>query len=103
MPRRILVPLIGSLALVAGFAVAQGTGIRWLGGVVLVLAAVWCGMQWRTLAGTWPALACVAIYGVAFGVSHPLGTAIGAWPSVLLVTLVAGVLAFFVTGRRRRV
>ena len=99
MPDRLLVPLVGSVALVLGFAVAQATGVRWLGGIVLVLGAAWCGWRWRRRCGLPLAAAAVLVYGVGFVVSHPLGRAIGAWPSVALVAIACGAIAVAITGR----
>jgi hypothetical protein len=77
----------GSLAL--GFAVADVTGVRPLGGIVLVAGAAWCALRWRERAGTGRAAALVGLYLAAFAVSHPLGHAIGAWPAVAVVAAIA--------------
>ncbi|MEA2139882.1 MAG: hypothetical protein QOG56_3032, partial [Solirubrobacteraceae bacterium] len=37
---------VASGSLLLGFAVAQATGVRPLGGVVLALGAGWCGLRW---------------------------------------------------------
>jgi hypothetical protein len=103
VPRRIVIPVIASLALIVGFIVAQGSGQRWLGGVVLVAAAIWCSLQWRALAGSPRAVLAVGVYAVALAVSHPLSGVIGAWPSVAAVSVAAAVISYSVTGRRRHV
>jgi NhaP-type Na+/H+ or K+/H+ antiporter len=76
----------GSLAL--GFAVAQATGIRPLGGIVLVAGAGWCALRWREKVGVARAAGLVALYLAAFVASHLLAHAIGAWPSVAVVAAV---------------
>ena len=76
----------GSLAL--GFAVAQATGVRPLGGVVLVAGCGWCALRWREEAGTGRTAGLVALYLAAFAGSHVLAHAIGAWPSVAVVSAV---------------
>ena len=38
-------------SLLIGFGVAQATGIRPLGGLVLVAGAAWCTVRWRRSAG----------------------------------------------------
>ncbi|HMJ34632.1 MAG TPA: hypothetical protein VK501_12000 [Baekduia sp.] len=76
----------GSLAL--GFAVAQATGVRPLGGVVLLAGAGWCALRWREKVGTGRAAGLVGLYLAAFAGSHVLAHAIGAWPSVAVVTAV---------------
>lgn len=76
----------GSLAL--GFAVAQATGVRPLGGVVLALGCGWCALRWRERAGTGRAAGLVGLYLAAFAGSHVLAHSIGAWPSVAVVSAV---------------
>ena len=76
----------GSLAV--GFAVAQATGVRPLGGVVLVAGCAWCALRWRERAGSGRAAGLVGLYLAAFAGSHVLGHAIGAWPSVAIVSAV---------------
>lgn len=86
--------LAGAATLVVGFAVAQLTGARWLGGLVLIVGAVVIGMLGWRFAGPLRTIASIAVFLVAFVLSHPLGRVIGAWPSVLVVSVLAGVLAF---------
>lgn len=88
-----------ALSLVAGFAVAQATGIRALGGVVLVVAVALCERVWRELAGTRTAVALVGVYLGAFVLSHLLALVIGAWPSVVVVAVVVGVVSWRATSR----
>lgn len=88
MTRRIPTSLLASTGLIAGFAVAVGTGSRPLGGVVLAAFGLSCIYFWvrRDGAGTAARLTIVGV--VAFALSHALGLVIGAWPSVLLVSAV---------------
>ncbi|MDX6688018.1 MAG: hypothetical protein QOF26_1091 [Baekduia sp.] len=76
----------GSLAL--GFAVAQATGVRPLGGIVLAVGCGWCALRWRERAGTGRAAGLVGLYLAAFAGSHVLAHSIGAWPSVAVVSAV---------------
>jgi apolipoprotein N-acyltransferase len=85
----------GSLAL--GFAVAQVTGVRELGGAVLVAAVAVCAVQWRRQAGTGAAAALVAVYAALFVGSHLLARAVGGWPAVVLVSLVMVVASLYAT------
>jgi len=82
----------GSLAL--GFAVAQATGVRPLGGVVLLAGATWCGLRWRERVGPGRTAALVGVYVGAFVGSHLLAHAIGAWPSVAVVSAITGAAAY---------
>jgi hypothetical protein len=72
-------------SLIAGYAVASGTGSRPLGGVVLLAGGLWCVREWsrRNDARTAAVLTCAGL--AAFVLSHVLALAIGAWPAVLLV------------------
>lgn len=87
-------------SLVAGFAVAQATGIRPLGGVVLLAGAGWCALRWRERAGTGRAAALAGLYVAAFAGSHGLAHVIGAWPSVAVVSAVVGGAAYAVADAR---
>lgn len=81
-------------SLVAGFAVAQATGVRPLGGVVLVLGAGWCAARWREERGSGVAVALVAIYLAAFVASHLIADSLGAWGSVALVSALVALAAW---------
>ncbi len=72
--------------LILGYAVALGTGSRALGGVVLLIGGLCCGWVWTRRHGTRTAAALLGVGLFAFVVSHLLALAIGAWPSVLLVS-----------------
>jgi hypothetical protein len=76
----------GSLAV--GFAVAQATGVRPLGGVVLLAGAGWCALRWKERVGTARAAGLVGLYVAAFAASHVLAHPLGAWPSVAVVCAV---------------
>ncbi|HEX4805001.1 MAG TPA: hypothetical protein VFU94_03790 [Conexibacter sp.] len=90
---------IAAGALLLGFAVAVASGSRPLGGVVLFLGGLACGLRWRVLLGLGRALALVGVFLAGFAVAHPLGHAIGAWPAVLLVALVVGAVSWRVADR----
>jgi NhaP-type Na+/H+ or K+/H+ antiporter len=87
-------------SLVLGFAVAQATGVRPLGGAVLAAGAVWCALRWRAAVGTAAAVALVALYLAAFAASHVLADALGAWGAVALVAAVVAAAAYLVADRR---
>ena len=85
---------VAALSLLAGFAIADATGIRPLGGLVLLGAAAWCAWRWRAGAGTAIAAGLLALYAAAFAASHALGDILGAWPAVLAVASVVGAAAW---------
>lgn len=91
MPR-VPTALVAGAGLIAGYAVAAGTGVRPLGGLVLVAACGWCARRWWTERGPLVAILLAAAFTTAFVLSHPLGNLIGAGPAVLCVSaLVAAV------------
>lgn len=102
MPRAHPTWLIAPISLVLGFAVADVTGVRPLGGVVLFLAALWCGLEWWRTRGLGVALGLVLAYLAAFALSHPLGREVGSWPAVVAVSLVVGAVVWAATARHPR-
>lgn len=97
--RRLPTAVIAAVTLVAGFAAAQGTGVRWLGGVVLAAGLLWCVVRSVRPAGPARVAAAGAVALLAFAGSHLLADSIGAWPSVLLAGLVAGAGAWVLVDR----
>jgi len=87
-------------SLIAGYAVAVGSGSRPLGGLVMAAGGVWCISRWERRNGrrTAVALGCVGLS--AFVLSHVLARAIGAWPSVLLVSAVTALAAWIASDAR---
>jgi hypothetical protein len=85
---------IAAGALLLGFAVADVTGVRALGGVVLLFGGLACGLRWRLLLGLPRALALVGVFLAGFVLAHPLGHAIGSWPAVLVVAAVVGAICW---------
>ena len=90
---------IAALSLIAGFAVADATGVRPLGGLVLAVALGWCAVRWRRTAGAGRAAALVALYLAAFVASHLIGDVVGTWGAVLLVAAVVGAAAWLAADR----
>ncbi len=79
---------VASGSLLLGFAVAQLTGVRPLGGMVLVVGCAWCALRWLRTGGAARTAALVLLYVGGFAVSHLIADTLGAWPSVLLVAAV---------------
>lgn len=76
----------GSLLL--GFTAAQVSGLRWVGGAVVVAGAVWCVLRERRRTPWWR-LALVLVAGaVCFVAAHVLTDPLGPWLAVALVSLV---------------
>jgi hypothetical protein len=90
---------VAAASLVAGFGVADLTGVRPLGGLVLFLAALWCGLRWKAALGLPVAIGLVAVYLLGFVLSHPLGSLLGSWPAVLLIAAAVGAVVWVVADR----
>jgi hypothetical protein len=84
---------VASGSLLLGFAVAQATGMRPLGGIVLVAGCAWCALRWRRAAGVARTTLLVVVYIGAFVLSHVVADTLSAWPSVLLAAAIVGIAA----------
>jgi hypothetical protein len=93
------IPLIAALTFLVGFAVADATGVRALGGVVLVLGGIWCAREARPLVGTRPTALLLGIALVLFALSHVLGLVIGAWPAVVVTAALVALAAAAIVRR----
>jgi len=91
-------PVAGG-SLVVGFLVAELSGVRALGGVVLLAALVWCWLAWARRRSVQVAVGLTAVYVAAFVVSHVIAGAVGAWVSVALVAAVVALVVFAVADR----
>src|SRR3954451_15656918 len=93
-------PLV-AFGLAAGFGVAQGTGLRWLGGLVLVGAGAAATRLWVLRRGWAVAIGLGLLYLAAFVLAHvlALGAGLNAWLAVALVTLAAAGVTFAVADR----
>lgn len=94
-------PLV-ALGLVGGYATAAATGIRPLGGAVLLAAGGAAAALWVKRLGWGLAVGLGATYLAAFALSHPLAKEIGAWPSVGVVTAAAVGATLLVESRATR-
>lgn len=86
--------------LIGGYGLARATGVRALGGVVLLGAGAAAAHTWWLRKGPAQTAALSAVYVLGFGLSHPLAKRIGAWPSVLTVTAVSGAAGWALVDRR---
>jgi hypothetical protein len=91
------------LGLAAGFGVAQGTGVRALGGAIFALGGLGAAWLWVQRRGWAVALGLGALYVGAFVLAHVLALGVGmaAWLAVGLVTIAAAGVAFAVADRPR--
>ncbi|WP_024800319.1 hypothetical protein [Nocardia sp. BMG51109] len=97
---RIPTSLLAAGGLAGGFALAQATERRQLGGVVFAAATAAAVPRWRRAVGTGGAAALTGMSVGAMGVSHPLAKKIGAWPSVAAVSAVVASTAWLAVDRR---
>jgi hypothetical protein len=90
-----------AVGLAVGFGVAQGTGIRALGGAVLVACGAAAAALWVRRRGWAVAVGLGLLYLAAFVLAHvlALGVGLNAWLAVALVTLAAAGVTFGVADR----
>jgi hypothetical protein len=81
-----------AVGLAAGFGIAQGTGVRALGGVVFAAGGLAAGRLWYRRRGLAVAAALGVAYLVAFVLAHVLALGVG-WPAWLAVGVVTAVVA----------
>jgi hypothetical protein len=95
--------LLVAIGLAAGFGVAQGTGVRSLGGAVFALGGVAAAALWVRRRGRAVAVGLGALYVGAFVLAHvlALGVGIPAWLAVSLVTITAAGITYGVADRSR--
>ncbi|MGY1742934.1 MULTISPECIES: hypothetical protein [unclassified Blastococcus] len=88
--------------LAAGFGIAQGTGVRALGGAVFALGGLAAAALWVQRRGWAVALGLGGLYVGAFVLAHvlALGAGLPAWLAVGLVTLAAAGVTAAVADRR---
>ncbi|MGI8730872.1 MAG: hypothetical protein ACR2LK_12950 [Solirubrobacteraceae bacterium] len=87
---------VASGSLVLGFGVAQATGVRPLGGVVLALGAGWCALRWRRSVGIARTVGLLGLYLGGFVASHLIADTVGTWAAVFLVAALVGMAALLV-------
>jgi len=90
-----------AVGLAAGFGVAQGTGVRALGGVVFAAGGLAAARLWYRRRGLAVAAALGVVYLAAFVLAHVLALGVGwpAWLAVGLVTVVAAGLSWVAADR----
>jgi hypothetical protein len=93
--------LLVAIGLAAGFGVAQGTGVRALGGAIFLGAGLAAGWLWHRRRGVATTAALAAGYVGAFVAAHLLALAVGlpAWLAVSLVTISAAGVTYVVADR----
>jgi hypothetical protein len=90
-----------AIGLAAGFGVAQGTGVRALGGLIFAAGGLAAGWLWYRRRGPAVAAALGVAYLVAFVLAHVLALGVGwpAWLAVGLVTVAAAAISYGVADR----
>lgn len=93
-----------AVGLAAGFGIAQGTGVRALGGAVFLAGGVAAGWLWQRRRGWAVTAGLAAVYLVAFVLAHVLAIGVGwpAWLAVGVVTIVAAGISSGVADRSQR-
>jgi hypothetical protein len=98
---RVPTAAVAAGSLIGGYLVARETGVRPLGGVVLLAGGAWCTRSWLRTRGPGVAGSLLVVCVAAFAVSHPLAKKVGAWPSVLGVSACAAAAAWSLADRER--
>jgi hypothetical protein len=95
--------LLVVVGLAAGFGVAQGTGIRALGGAVFALCGLAAAWLWVQRMGWAVAVGLGILYVVAFVLAHvlALGAGLPAWLAVSVVTLSSARVTYMVADSSR--
>jgi hypothetical protein len=97
-------PLTGPIAagsLIVGYVVASETGVRPLGGAVLVAAGGWCARAWQRRVGLGTAALLLGIYTAWIRRIPPLAKRIGAWPAVFTAAGVSGAASWVLADRHQ--
>ncbi|WP_306359748.1 hypothetical protein [Nocardia sp. CC227C] len=97
---RIPTSLLAAGGLTGGFALAQATKQRQLGGAVFAAGTLAAVPRWYRTAGAGGAAALTGMAIGAMGASHPLAKKIGAWPSVAVVSSAVALAAWAAVDRR---
>ncbi|MFC9893153.1 hypothetical protein ACFVMC_05630 [Nocardia sp. NPDC127579] len=97
---RIPTSLLAAGGLTGGFALAQATKQRQLGGAVFAAGTLAALPRWYRTVGAGGAAALTGVTVGAMGVSHPLAKRIGAWPSVAVVSGAVALAAWAAVDRR---
>jgi hypothetical protein len=93
--------MVAAATFLAAFGIAELTGVRAIGGLVLLAGGAWCTRAALPIVGPRATVALLAIALVLLVVSHLLGEAIGAWLAVALsAALIAGAATALVEGHR---
>lgn len=96
---RAAIPVVAAVAFLAGFGVAELTGVRAIGGLVLLAGGAWCARAAYRLAGGTATVMLVVVALALFVISHPLGHLIGAWPAVVVSAALVAVVAAAILAR----
>lgn len=98
---RLPVAPVAAAGLVVAFALAQGTGVRWLGAVVLLATAAVCLVLAVPRVGWWRPLVVLAVGVVVFAASHPAADLVGTWPAVLTAAAALAATGWWLVDRAR--
>ena len=102
-PLTTVIVILVAVGLAAGFGIAQGTGVRALGGAVFALGGLGAAWLWVQRRGWAVALGLGALYVAAFVLAHVLaiGAGVPAWLAVSLVTITAAGVTYRVADAAR--
>jgi len=88
-------------ALVLGFAVADLSNIRWLGGLTMVIIGGYAAWYMLRSCGPQKTLVAIGVVILGFILSHPLGAILGSYSALFLVSIAAAVIVWILGSPRR--
>ena len=88
------------IALTLGFALAELTDIRWLGGMVMIAIGAFAVFLMIRISGVRQVLIGFAVVVVGFFLSHVLGPMLGSSGALILVATTCSVVVYLLTYRQ---
>ena len=88
------------IALTLGFAIADLTDIRWLGGMIMISIGAFAVILMIRTSGVLRALIGVVMVVVGFMLSHALGPMLGSYGALILVATACSVVVYLLTSRQ---
>ena len=88
------------IALTSGFALAELTDIRWLGGMVMIAIGAFAVFLMIRISGVLRALIGVVVVVVGFFLSHILGPMLGSYAALILMATACSVVVYLLTCRQ---
>ncbi len=96
-PARAILGATAAVGLVISFAIVMATGSRPVGGIILAMTALACGVGWFAVTTPVRAIMSLVMLGIAFIAAHPLADSLGAWPAVGATAGMAALVTYLIS------